>query len=140
MEWSYFDKYDAVCDRYLPVKGEGETRASQIVTAVCQLVYKWYNDGDVFDNTHELSGWLNDLSSYANWLHTYTNAGDILERVWECSIDSDYEDLLADLADALMDDEDLEALDRKPKVGSIYDCDGPFEFKYTDENDEDNEW
>ena len=70
VDWSYYDKpeFKAINSEYLPARGEGETKATQIVTAVNKLVYKWYNDGDVFDNTGALSGWANDLSSYANWL------------------------------------------------------------------------
>ena len=78
VEWSYYDtpEIDAVNEKYLPAEGEGETMATQICTAITKLVYKWYNDGDVFDNTHSLSGWgwCNDLSSYANWLYWYVPA------------------------------------------------------------------
>ena len=63
VDWSYFDKFDPLQDKYLPNRGEGDTIATQIVTAVAKLIYKWYNDGDVFDNTWYLDGWLNDLSS-----------------------------------------------------------------------------
>ena len=104
MKWSYFDKFDKICDTYLPVEGEGETMASQIVTAVCKLVYKWYNDGDVFDNTYALGGWCNDLSSYANWLDSNTDAGSVLSYLTRCKRKSDYEDLLVALADKCLDD------------------------------------
>ena len=72
VDWSYFDKFDGIIDKYLPTKGEGETKATQIVTAINKLIYKWYNDGDVFDNTYHLEGWANDLSDYANWLYENT--------------------------------------------------------------------
>ena len=134
---SYFDKYDAIDGKYLPAHGEGETRASQIVTAVTKLVYKWYNDGDVFDNTYLLNGWCNDLSSYANWLDKYTdNASCILCKIKDCTRDGDYEDLLKELVDTLENEKYLEEMNKEPIVGSIYDCDGIFEFK--DEEDEDN--
>lgn len=66
VNWNYFDKFEAITVKYMPDYGEGETIASQAVTAVNKLIYKWYNDGDVFDNTKYLEGWWNDLSSYAN--------------------------------------------------------------------------
>ena len=69
VEWDYFDKFQKIIDKYMSSNGEGETKASQVVTAINKLIYKWYNDGDVFDNTHHLKGWWNDLSSYANWLY-----------------------------------------------------------------------
>ena len=36
--WSAFDEFDGICDQYLPSRGEGDTMASQIVTAICKLV------------------------------------------------------------------------------------------------------
>ena len=59
--WSEFERFEPVIDRFMPLSGEGETVASQVCTAVNKLVYKWYNDGDVFDNSYELEGWCNDL-------------------------------------------------------------------------------
>ena len=121
--------------------GEGETRATQIVTAVTKLVYKFYNDGDVFDNTYYLEGWANDLSSYANWLYENTDAKRILDRIEFACTEDDYTDLLADLADKLLDDEYLENMDKFMKVGSIYKCDGKFKFteNYDDECEYDEE-
>ena len=140
MDWSYFEKFDRVNGLFLPDCGEGENKATQIVTAVNKLVYKWYNDGDVYDNTHSMTGWANDLSSYANWLHKYVPASrPILERIWECWQDEQYEQILADLADALMDGEDLEHEANNPKVGTIYKCYGPFRFVEYEEYEEDEE-
>lgn len=34
VNWNYFDKFKGVKERYLPDRGEGETKATQIVTAV----------------------------------------------------------------------------------------------------------
>ena len=86
VDWGYYDKFDGLNDKYLPISGEGETKATQIVTAVSKLVYKWYNDGDVFDNTFHLEGWANDLSSYANWLYEHTDADNILANISNCFI------------------------------------------------------
>ena len=138
MDSSYFDKFQPVIDKYMPSYGEGESMASQIVTAVNKLIYKWYNDGDVFDNTRFLTGWANDLSSYANWLYTYVpKSQGILEGVWECYNDIEYEALLADLADVLLNDDDLAFIDCWTKMGSIYECEGPFAFvEYSDDEEE----
>ena len=135
MKWSYFDKFDNISDLYLPARGEGETMATQIVTAVCKLVYKWYNDGDVFDNTYHLRGWCNDLSSYANWLDIYTDAGLILNAFPHCKQNSDYEDILAALADKFLNEECLAQYD-KPKQGSIYECEGRWNFEEPDDYDD----
>lgn len=136
--WDYYDKYEELNGKYLPERGEGSTKATQIVTAVNKLIYKWYNDGDVFDNTHHLEGWANDLSDYANWLyyHTTKEVQVILNKVYNCHNDSDYEDLLQELADKLFDEEYLEEQNKLAKEFSIYDYDGKFEFVESDEDEE----
>jgi len=142
VDWSYFNKYQGIDDMYLPRSGEGDNMATQIVTAVTKLVYKWYNDGDVFDNTYTLPGWANDLSSYANWL--YKNcppAKRVLVGISACDTEGDYEDLLKDLADRCFDEDLLAGYAEKPVVDSIYTADGPFKFeeRYDDEDyDEDD--
>lgn len=143
VDWAYFDKFSDLTDKYLPPKGEGNTMATQIVTAVCKLVYKWYNDGDVFDNTYELSGWCNDLSSYANWLDIYTeDAGEILSLIKTIKFDCDaqYEELLKKLADKLLNAEYLAEQDKMECVGSVYSCDGQFRFDDEQEEDEEDWW
>lgn len=128
VNWDYFDRFEEVDKKYLPSYGEGETLASQAVTAVNKLVYKWYNDGDVFDNTKYLEGWVNDLSSYANWLYNHTDRAKMLENIFVIGTNSEYEDLLKELADAVLDPDWLKTME-KPAEGSIYHCDGPFKFE-----------
>lgn len=140
MSWSDFDKYEPVVEKYMPIKGEGETIASQAVTAVNKLIYKWFNDGDVYDNTHHLEGWANDLSSYANWLFKYCPfTQPILDGVCDVENDDDYEWLLSDLADQILNEEWLKNWEDAEKAGSIYDCDGPFRFEERNGYDEDEE-
>ena len=139
-------KLDKAIEIYMAPRGEGETLASQCVTAVNKLVYKWWNDGDVFDNVHSgLQGWANDISSYANWLFEHKLGADILYRIYRINTEREYEELLEDLCEAVLKEEDLKKLAEQPADGSIYNCAGPFEF--TDEpeeddwdNDEDEGW
>ena len=140
VDWSYYDKFDDIMKAYLPSKGEGETVATQIVTAVTKLVYKWYNDGDVYDNTYHLKGWANDLSSYANWLHRNTHASAILEGISDCICWDDYEDLLKDLADTLLVEKLLRAFNKQTKDGSIYKCNGIFKFEEYNDDEEEEDW
>lgn len=128
VDWSYYDKYDELIHKYMPRIGEGDTVASQICTAVNKLIYKWYNDGDVFDNTYAMRGWCNDLSSYANWLWEHTTAAPILEKIKDCNGDDDYEYLLKELADELLDAEWLYFMSHSAAQGSIYECSGLFKF------------
>ena len=141
VSWSYFNKYDDVIDEYLPVRGEGDDAGIQAVVAVNKLIYKWYNDGDVFDNQHGLTGWANDLSSYANWLHKYTDTDKILERIFSITTKAEYDHLLVDLAEAILNENAIQTLRSKyddKTISSIYDCDGPFAFTLNDDYDEDD--
>ena len=139
VNWDYYDKFEGLMDKYLPVHGEGETKATQIVTAVSKLVYKWYNDGDVYDNSYVLEGWANDLSDYANWLWEHTDANEILDNVINCYNNSDYEDLLQELTDKLLNEKYLEEQDKIEKVGTIYHCEGKFQFVEYEEEDYEEE-
>lgn len=140
VDWGYYDKFDKLSDKYLPVRGEGETKATQIVTAVNKLVYKWYNDGDVFDNTYHLEGWWNDLSSYANWLYKHTNVEvqNILDKISSCLWNEEYEDLLKELTDTLFNEEYLLIQNKLEKECSIYTCEGKFKFEELQDDDEDD--
>ena len=55
VDWSYFRKFEPFNRQYLPDRGEGDTLATQAATAVTKLVYKWYNDGDVYDLVRDAS-------------------------------------------------------------------------------------
>lgn len=54
--WSSFDEKETneLEDKYLPNSGEGDNMATQAVTATSKLIYKYFNDGDVFDNNYHL--------------------------------------------------------------------------------------
>lgn len=138
LDWGYFDKFNGVIDKYMPRNGEGDNKASQLVTAINKLVYKWYNDGDVYDNTYALDGRANDLSSYANWIYKYYKLSRvILENIYDISSEGEYENILKRLCDEFLKDDFLSDESKKPKVGSIYKCDGP--FKYEEDSYEDDD-
>lgn len=138
VDWSYFNKFDKYTDKYLPPRGDGDNQATQMVTALCKLVYKWYNDGDVYDNTYMLDGWANDISGSANWLYKYVPGTDeILNKIKDAQDDSDYENILKELCDFCYKDSLLEELEEKDKVGNAYSEDGPFEFDDTPEEEDD---
>lgn len=138
--WEYFNRFKGIIDKYMEPSGEGATMASQTVTAVNKLVFKWYNDGDVFDNTGKLSGWLNDLSDYANWL--YNNVPEtqsILLKVSECD-SGDYEHLLKELSNLCLTERFLIKYEEKPKQGSVYNAEGPFVFIEETDDDDEESW
>lgn len=137
MAQEYFDKFEEINDKYLPDYGEGNTFASQAVTAVNKLIYKWFNDGDVYDNTYHLKGWANDLSSYANWLYNHIEKSKYyLKEIKDALTEKDYEEILVSLADLILNEDFLTKANEMPTVGSIYDCDGPFEYEEEWERDE----
>lgn len=130
LDWDDFDKFDEVINKYMPDFGEGETKASQIATAINKLVYKWFNDGDVFDNS-VMQGWANDLSSYANWIYNNSYSAEvqaILWRIFATKTDKEYTQLLYDLCEKMLDPDYIDKYNLDKKVGTIYSCDGPFEF------------
>lgn len=132
----YFTQnYSDIYKKYLSADGEGDNMASQAVTATNKLIQKWYNDGDVFDNTYYLSGWVNDISSYANWLYNNipeTNA--ILDTISTAYSNGEYEDLLRELCYVVYNEEFLSKLSTKEKIGSIYNTDGKFNFVIMDDD------
>ncbi len=138
VDWGYYDKFDTLNEKYLPQRGEGKTKATQIVTAINKLVYRYYNDGDVFDNTYAL-GSGEDLCDYANWLYRYTTVEvkNILDKIESCCDNGDYENLLQRLADKLFDATYLEEQNKLEKIDTIYDCDGKFKFIEQTDDEED---
>lgn len=140
INWDDYKRFDNINEKYLPDIGEGETMATQLVTAINRLVYKYYNDGDVYDNTGNLDGWANDVSDCANWI--YQNIGpeiiglqEVMEGVWEAN-EKDYEAILFEIASDTLVEDYLEALSKKQETGSIYDCPGIFRVEYPEDEEE----
>lgn len=123
-----FEKFEAIIDKYLPDYDQGDTLATQAVTAATKLVYKWFNDGDVYDNRYALKGWANDLSSYANWLYRYVDA-EILLDIAKCQNEEDYEKLLFELCEQVFDEYCLDEANEIEAEGDVYECEGPFSFE-----------
>ena len=132
-------KQQELIEKYLPSMGDGDNQATQAVTALCKLTYKWFNDGDVYDNHYYLQGWANDISGSANWL--YNNipiTQSLLMEIKYIHSEKEYEDLLDELENVVLKEELLAELEKKSKVGSAYSEHGPFSFDDSiDEDDED---
>ena len=128
-------------DQYLPDRGEGTTLATQAVTAVVKLSYMWYNNGDVFDNNYYLDGWVNDVSSYANWLYANIDqTKPILERIYNARTEEDYESLLEDLEKTVIQEDFLNQINTKPTINSIYENTyTPFKFTEPEDDDDDDD-
>ena len=141
-----FDKYSDVINKYMPPQGQGSTKASQTATAVNRIIYRWYNDGDVYDNNWYYglySEGADNVTDCANWLYKYTTrrVQQILSSIHFCETDEDYENILSDLAEYLLDDDLLIQWEEEPAEGDIYNCDGPFEFDESFYNDyEEDDW
>lgn len=132
-------KQQELIEKYLPPRGDGDNQATQAVTALCKLTYKWFNDGDVYDNHYYLQGWANDISGSANWL--YNNipiTQSLLMEIKYIHSEKEYEDLLDELENVVLKEELLAELEKKSKVGDAYSEHGPFSFDDSiDEDDED---
>lgn len=137
VDWGYFKKFDGIKEKYLPDFDEGKTKANQIVTAVTRLIYKYYNNGDVYDNAFCTESAYNDLSSYANWLIKYSGmkkVNSILKEIFVCYTEAEYTNILKELAETLLVEEYLAEQDKIEKVGTIYKCEGIFEFDEYDDS------
>ena len=122
-----FEKFKN-CAKYLPNRGDGDSRGTQAATAISKLVYKWFNDGDVFDNTFGLEGWANDISGSANWLYEYVKGTkDVIDSIARISTEDEYTELLYELCKVV--DPQIPDLLNEPKVGDAYDEPGPFKFR-----------
>lgn len=134
---------DELIDKYLPDEGEGKTMATQAVTAMCKIVYRWYNDGDVFDNTYFIEGWVNNLSTYANWLYNKIEGTQpILEKIYTIRKNEEYSELVNELEAFILNENLLSKYNYKDLDGSIYTEQGIFRFiipEYDDEDEEDDE-
>lgn len=125
--WSSFEEFESIIDSYTPARGEGNTMAEQIVTAINKLIYKWFNDGDVYCNSYFMQGLCNDISSYANWLYEYINLTE-LDEIETVKNDEEYSNLLFKVAKKCLNEDYLKQYKEEPRKGSVYEATGPFEF------------
>ena len=137
-DWNDFDRFET---KYMPDEDDGNTLASQAETALNRLVYRWFNDGDVYDNQHGMTGFGNDISGSANWLaNHFPGAKQILDRIYDIGSDEDkYEDILYDISCLVYDTPNLlDSLNNIPKIGCAYSEDGPYKSEYWDEDEEED--
>lgn len=118
--WDDFNDVSKRLEPYLETKGQGTTMASQVAACVSNLVYHFFNDGDIFDTTHHLTASCNDFSSRANWLYLNQPATrPILDRIEKVRTDGEYADLLFDLCE-VYDADTLASLAKEPAKEDIY--------------------
>lgn len=136
--WNDFNKFEDKLSKYLLPKGQGNTIATQASACINKLVYKWFNDGDVYDNTYNLKGWCNDLSSYANWLYWNIDGADvILRKIGLIFSEDEYTELLYELCE-FMYNLDWDEMNKTVGKDSIYESDGePFYFNEEEDDEED---
>lgn len=118
--WDDFNDVSKRLEPYLETKGQGTTMASQVAACVSNLVYHFFNDGDIFDTTHHLTASCNDFSARANWLYLNQPATrPILDRIEKVRTDGEYADLLFDLCE-VYDADTLASLAKEPAKEDIY--------------------
>ena len=126
-------------DKYLPAHGDGDSMGTQAATAVSKVIYKWFNDGDVYDNHYFLHGWCNDISGSANWLYmNIPETREILIRIKTIESEQEYTELLYDLISVV--DPLIPDLLKRNKIGNAYNEDGIFSFDESIEEDEEEDW
>ena len=114
--------YSILTDKYLPSEGQGENKASQLVTATNKIIYGWYNNGDT------ISGDGNDLTSYANWIDRHIKEpeirkilkDDFIDYIDTCYLD----EIILPLIKFVFREDFLEGLAAQEIEGNIYECSG----------------
>lgn len=135
--WDDFNDVSKRLEPYLEIKGQGTTMASQVAACVSNLVYHFFNDGDIFDTTHHLKTTCNDFSARANWLYLNQPATrPVLDRIEKVRTKGDYADLLFDLCE-IYDADTLASLAKEPAKEDIYKS--KCKFSCEEEEDDDDE-
>ena len=131
-KWEDFESFGPVIDKYMPEIGEGETMASQIVTAVNRIGYRWFNDGDTVSGDIDPKGdgpsfSPGEVSQFGNWLDKNVPEASAVFASWIDALESFdcdvamYNDFLYELFETLLDEKLLEKYQDKPLADSIYD-------------------
>lgn len=137
--------FKKLSDEEMPSQGQGSTMLSQWLVCVNCLIYKWYNDGDMYSNQYGGSS-VNDISWTANWL--YNNIGEhyksVLDMIKRSSGKEDYQkiiDKIEDVSEKLASDEKfVEKLKSEKTKDNVYKEKGPFEQLEDDDEDEYDDW
>ena len=114
--------YGILTNKYLPSEGQGENKASQLVTATNKIIYGWYNNGDT------ISGNGNDLTSYANWIDRHIKEHKKKKILKDDHIDYNdtyyLSEIILPLIKFVFREDFLEKLASQEIEGSIYNCEG----------------
>ena len=114
--------YGILTDKYLPSDGQGENKASQLVTAANNIIYGWYNNGDT------ISGDGNDLTSYANWIDRHIKEPEIRKILKDDYIDYNdtyyLSEIILPLIKFVFREDFLEELASQETEDNIYECNG----------------
>ena len=138
--WKDFNPVSERLDPYLEFKGQGTTMASQVAACLSNLVYHFFNDGDIFDTTHHLTAIGNDFSARANWLYLNQPATrSVLDRIETVRTEGEYADLLFDLCE-IYDADTLASLAKEPAKEDIYKSKCKFSCPEPDYEDEDGDY
>lgn len=137
--WDDFNDVSKRLEPYLEFKGQGTTMASQVAACVSNLVYHFFNDGDIFDTTHHLKTTCNDFSARANWLYLNQPATrPVLDRIEKVRTKGEYADLLFDLCE-IYDADTLASLAKEPAKEDIYKSKCKFSCEEEEDDDEPTE-
>ena len=123
-----FDKFNKILDYYMPPRGEGDTMANQIATAVAKIAYRWFNDGDTVSSDWMVAGETiaGGLSQFANWLYENVKESrpmfnDWLEKFNHNTVsNAEYETFLYDMCTNLLDLDLLDGYFSEEKRDTLY--------------------
>ena len=114
--------YGILTNKYLPSRGQGENKASQLVAATNKIIYGWYNNGDT------ISGDGNDLTSYTNWIDRHIKEPEIRKILKDDYIDYNdtyyLSEVILPLIKFVFREDFLDGLASQEAEGDIYECQG----------------
>ena len=122
-----------VLKKYLKMsnmKSFGDDVTSQAILSTTLLISMWQETNQVFDNTifNKKCDTRLELHTVANWLYKYIpETRNILDKVFWCETDRDYDNLLEHLHSTIFDETLLKKYSGKaPQSNPMFEKDGKF--------------
>lgn len=104
-----YDRLEALFDELVPHRGKATSVAGELVRAVTRLIFRYYNDGDVFYWGYGLETCASSASyladRYSSTIYAGQAIGEKYAREYDLShMDGEYESFLRDISEEVIED------------------------------------
>jgi hypothetical protein len=108
-EGDNYDRLEALFDELVPHRGKATSVAGELVRAVTRLIFRYYNDGDVFYWGYGLETCASSASyladRYSSTIYAGQAIGEKYAREYDLSpMDEEYESFLRDISEEVIED------------------------------------